>query len=206
MSLTTYSELKQEIINYSQRDDLDTQIDTFIDLAEVEMFQNPIAVLSVRSAELRATASTSGRYLALPDRFLSMRRMRLELSGVSHDLRYRAPEQMQFDSSTGLPSFFTVTSQIEFNRTPDSTYIAEMQYLAEIAPLSASNTTNDVLTNNPAIYLFGALKELYSYTQDIESMQKYESKFINAIRGANKKDKAGRYGPAPAMRIEGSTP
>lgn len=206
MSLTTYAELKQEIIDYSQRDDLDTRIDTFIDLAEKEMFQNSVEVLNVRSAELRATASTSGRYLALPDRFLSMRRLRLELNDVSHDMRYRAPEQMTFDSSTGLPSFFTITSQIEFNRTPDFAYTVEMQYLAEFTPLSSSNTTNSVLTDNPTIYLFGALRELFSFTQDMESMQKYEARFINAIRGANKKDKAGRYGPAPAMRIEGSTP
>lgn len=206
MSLDTFANLKIEIINYSQRNDQDENLDTFIQLAETEMYQNSSEVLNVRSGETRSTASTDGRYLALPPGFIEMRRLRLDLSGQSNDVRFRAPEQMQFDSNVGLPSFFTVTSQIEFNRTPDAVYTVEMQHYAEFVPLSTTNTTNLVLTNNPNIYLFGVLKELFNFTQDTENMQKYEAKFLSAIRGANKLDKRGRYGPAPAMRIEGSTP
>lgn len=206
MSLDTFANLKIEVINYSQRNDQNENLDTFIQLAETEMYQNSSAVLNVRSGETRSTAVTSGRYLELPPGFIEMRRLRLDLSGQSNDVRFRAPEQMQFDSTTGLPSFFTVTSQIEFNRTPDAVYTVEMQFYAEFVPLSTTNTTNLVLTNNPNIYLFGVLKELFNFTQDTENMQKYEAKFLSAIRGANKLDKRGRYGPAPAMRIEGSCP
>ncbi len=101
------------------------------------MFQNPVEVLNVRSGELRATASTSGRYLALPDSFLRMRRLRLELSGASTEIRYMAPEQMNFTEGTGKPAFFTVTSQIEFDRTPDVIYTVEMQYVGEFTALSS---------------------------------------------------------------------
>ena len=108
--------------------------------------------------------------------------------------------------TSGLPRFFTITDQIEFDRVPDALYTVEFQYIALPTPLSTSNQTNTVLTNNPNIYLFGALKEAFAWAGDTENQVKYEAKFANAIKGANKKDRDGRYGPAPAMRIEGSTP
>jgi hypothetical protein len=203
MALDTYDNLKLEIIDWSHRSDIDLKVDTFIDLAEVEMFSNAIKTLEVRSAETRATASTgtTTRYLALPDGFLEMRRLRLDLDTGFCDLRYRTPEQLVSIDGPSIPKFFTVTSQIEFDTVPDEDYTVEMQYLAEFTPLSSSNQTNAVLTLDPNIYLFGALKELFSWAGDTENEVKYEAKFINAIRGANKKFKAGKYGNSPVMKI-----
>jgi len=38
---------------------------------------------------------------------------------------------------------------------------------------------------------------------DTENSAKYLQLFIAAIKGANKKDKQGRYGPAPALSPAG---
>lgn len=206
MSLDTFDNLKQEVIDWSHREDVDLKLDTFIELAETAMVQNSIAPLRVRSGETRTTDVTSGRFLALPTGFIEMRRINLELNGVTGDLRYRAPEQMIVHDTTGQPRFFTITSQIEFDREPDAVYTVEMQYFAEFTPLSTASQTNPVLTNSPNIYLFGALAALFSWSNDAEQEIRYQNLFFEAIRGANKNDKRGRYGPAPAMRIEGSTP
>jgi hypothetical protein len=81
-----------------------------------------------------------------------------------------------------------------------------MQYWAKPTPLSDANTTNTVLTNFPTIYLYGALWSLWQYYSEEEKAEYYYNKMINAVRGANKQDKGGRYGPAPFIRMEGFTP
>ncbi len=202
MSLDTYDNLKLEIIDWS-RPDIALRVDTFIDLAEVEMFSNPTKTLKVRSGETLATgtASTSSRFLALPSGFLEMRRIRIDTDTGFLPLTYRTPEQLTSIDGPARPRFFTVTDQIEFDTVPDEAYTIEFQYLAEFTPLSSSNQTNPVLTNDPNVYLFGALKEVFAWAKDTENQVKYEVKFINAIRGANKKFIAGKYGPSPVMKL-----
>lgn len=208
MSLDTYANLKLEIIDWSKRDDMDLRIDTFIDLAESEMYANAVEPLRIRDGETRATATvpTDSRFVALPTGYNEMRRLRLTDAPNNWDISYRTPEQMVIEVASGRPRYFTVTSQIEFERVPDSAYTLEMQYHADFTPLSASNTSNVVLTNHPTIYLFGALWALHTWTEEPEEAARYYTQFIAAIKGANKKDKKGRYGPAPVMRVEGSTP
>jgi hypothetical protein len=208
MALDTYDNLKLEIIDWSHREDIDLKVDTFIDMAETEMFNNPQEVLKVRGQETLSstTTSTTVRTQALPTGYQSMRSISLTFGDVTTGVVYRAPEQLLRINRTGLPCFFTVTDQIEYDRVPDVGYTSDVQHLALPTPLSSSNQTNTVLTNNPSIYLFGALWALFEYAEQEDVSQKYYLRFINAIRGANKQFRDGRYGPAPAMRVEGPTP
>lgn len=209
MSLDTYANLKTEIIDWSHRDDLDQKIDTFIDLAESEMLANTVEPLQLRSAETLTAFATSitTRFSALPTGYQSARKLRIQIvNGESYELRYRTPSQLNILSDVGLPQFFTVTDQIEFDRVSDQVYAGEIQYYADFTALSASNTTNDVLTNHPTIYWAGAMWALKQYTNETQAAAGWYQMFINAIRGANNKDKLGRYGPAPVMRVEGATP
>jgi hypothetical protein len=203
MSLDTFNNLKLEIIDWSHRNDIDLKVDTFINLAEVEMFSNATKRLKVRSGETLTTsaASTSSRFLALPSGFLEMRRLRIDTDSGFLPLTYRTPEQLVSIDGPARPRFFTVTDQIEFDTVPDEAYTIEFQYLAEFTALSSSNQTNPVLTLDPNIYLFGALKEVFSWANDTENQLKYEAKFISAIRGANKKFIAGKYGQSPVMKL-----
>ena len=209
MALDTYNNLKAEIITWSHRDDMDLLIDTFIDLAESEMLANAIEPLQLRGQEtLTAFATnTTDRFEALPTGYQSSRKLRIQIvNGGSIPLRFRTPEQLNIITDVGLPKFFTITDKIEFDRVSDQIYAGEIQYYQDFTVLSSSNTTNDVLTNHPTIYLYGALWALRLHTEQLQSADNYYSKFINAIRGANKKANMGRYGPAPVMRVEGVTP
>jgi hypothetical protein len=208
MSLDTYANLKQEIIEWSHRGDIDGKVDTFIDIAETEMFSNPEQVLKIRAMEQDTTdaASTSSRLLALPTDYQSFRGLKLVFSDVTYYPVFKTPEQMVRIDTTGRPLFFTITDQIEFDRVPDQAYTVEFQYYAVPTALSTSNTTNSVLTNHPQIYLFGALWACFEYATDDIQANKWYVRFMAAIVGANKKDKEGRYGPNPAMTVEGSTP
>ena len=59
MAIDTFDKLKQQIIDYSHRGDLDLKIPTFIELTEVAMLANPEEILKVRGQEVRSRAAMS---------------------------------------------------------------------------------------------------------------------------------------------------
>ena len=203
MALSTFDDLVKEVIDGSHRGDLGNKITDFITLAENAMYSNEIEVLKIRTMEIVSTAATAGQYVQLPPDFESARSVRLVLGDSGGELRYQAPEQMVKSPVTGQPTFFTIMgNEIQFDRVPDSEYTLEFQYFRKAASLSLATQTNEILTSHPSIYLFGALTALFGYSQDTEQQLKYNTMFISAIKGANKADKKGRYGPAPSMQID----
>jgi len=212
MALSNYSELKQSVITWSKRGDVDQLIDDFILIAEDAMLANPTENLKIREQETRSTATLAvdTRFLALPADYVSMRKVTLIVDdGVNSrwPLLFRTPDQMHVTTgSEGQPMQFSVTSQIEFDRTADQNYTIEIQYLAGLTPLSSTNTTNVILDNGPNVYLFGCLWALFRYSQDIEEESRYLSLFLDAITGINRKMNAGRYGPRPRIIPRGTKP
>ena len=203
MALDSYANLKQAIQNFSHRTDVSGVIDDFIDICESRIDTR----LKLRSNELRATASmpTSDRFLALPDGFLQMRRLTV-IGSRSYEIHYKAPEAMTVETDSKRPEYYTITSQIEFNRVPNAADTVEMSYYRTLAPLTDSNTTNDVLTNFPELYLYGSLSELHRWARDEVAASYYDGLFEQKLLDAQKQESRGRFGPAPAMRSEGSTP
>ena len=202
--LDTYDKLVKEIIDWSHRDDLGVKIPDFIQLAENAMYSNEVEVLAIRGMEMISTSTTTGQYVALPTDFESARSVRLVTGDNGGELRFQAPEQMRKQVATGKPTFFTVIgNEIQFDRVPDSAYTLEIQYYRKEPSLSTLVQTNAILTSHPSIYLYGALAQVYFFSQDEQQALKYTQLFISAIKGANKADKKGRYGPAPTMSIDG---
>lgn len=209
MALDSYANLKAAVVNISGRNDIALAvIDEALSVADSEIYANTNEPLRLRAMETRATASadTASRFLALPTGFLQMRRLKIQNSLGDTDIRYRTPEQLEVCGDSGIPRFFTVTSQIEFDKTPDSAYVVEMQYFKRFTIISSSNTTNEILTNYPQIYLYGILTYVYKFAAEEEKANYYQNLFYGAISGANKQDRKGRYGPSPVQRIEGCTP
>lgn len=205
MALDNYSNLKAAIIRLMGRNDIAGSIDDAIASTEARMFANAAFRIKIRDFETRstATASTTSRFLALPDDYLHMRRLKLSINNDEWKLQQRAPELIEVcdSSQTGLPAYFTVTSQIEFNIKPDQAYTVEMQYYAKPSGLSDSNTTNSVLNRFPDVYLHGIQAFLNKhYTKELDEAQYHEGLFMEAISGANAEDIDGRFGPSPIMR------
>tara|TARA_R110000787_G_scaffold144815_1_gene258660 strand:+ start:724 stop:1350 length:627 start_codon:yes stop_codon:yes gene_type:complete len=204
MALDTYDNLVKSVNSFSHREDLLTLIPDFITLAEATMYANDVELLSVRSMGTVTTALTTGEFLALPADYESFRGIRFLTANNIGKLKYQAPQQMFNSVAPDRPSSFTIIgNQIQFNCVPDAEYTIQFQYLKKATPLTPLNQTNDILTNYPNVYLFGALAALFGYAVDTQQEALYINKFISAIRGANKADKKGRYGPAPAMSLTG---
>ncbi len=206
MALDNYSNLKAAIVRIDGSNNINDLINDAIDLCETEIYDNQVEPLRIRAMEVRSTATLSGRFIALPDNYLDMRGVRLVVSGKNIDVRYATPEAMEVNHESGKPKYFTITSQIELDRVPDSSYTIEVAHYAKPTGISSSNATNDVLTSNPNIYLFGCLWAVNLFNAEEDKSEFYYSKFIGAIRGANKSSKKGRHGPAPTMKFEGMTP
>lgn len=179
-------------------------LDDFIGLAEADIWQR----LRIRDMEARATsvASTSSRFLELPTGYQEMRRLAILTGGIQVNVRSITPDSMKVQPGSGQPKFFAVTGEIEFDRLPDSAYTVEMQYYRALDALSASSTSNAVLSRFPMVYLYGSLMHFGSWAQDEDLFNKYALLFSGAIDSANKNDRRGRHTPGAAMRIQGPTP
>tara|TARA_R110000796_G_scaffold116819_2_gene229466 strand:- start:2392 stop:3018 length:627 start_codon:yes stop_codon:yes gene_type:complete len=203
MALTNFDELVKQVTDWSHREDLGTLMPDFISLTENAMYANETEVLTVRSMETTSTILSTGRLLSLPIGFESARSIRLLTNDGGGELRFQAPEQMLNHPFTGRPQFFTVIGdKIQLDRTPDAEYTVEIQYFKKADPLTSSNQTNEILTKYPSIYLYGALAQVFIYSQDDQQVSKYIQLFIGAIKGANKADQKGRFGPAMSMSLD----
>jgi hypothetical protein len=201
MAISNYNELKTAIGDWGKRNDATAKIDTFIDLAEADIWET----LRIREMQTRDTGNLSGRTLALPSDYLESRKLRLATT-PPRELMFRVPESMSIENTSGVPTDYTITDQIEFNKTPDSTYAYELAYFKSLTALSGSNTTNAVLTRFPMVYLYGSLKHYFDWAQNEALAAKYEAKFERALSKANSSDKKGQYPSGKAMKREGPTP
>lgn len=209
MAFTNFTTLKQAIIDYTHRRDLDLRIQDFITLAEHEMYNNADAPLRIKQDEKTSTltAIITTRFLDLPTDYESMRSTRLDIVNESDFLEFRTPQQLVRFDDTGRPCFFTIIgTKIEFDRVPDEAFSVDIQYFSKTPALTLAAPTNDLLTNHPNIYLFGSVYQAFIFAKDNQSAGAYKALFVEAIQGANKADKKGRYGPAPVMKVQGSTP
>ena len=207
MSLGNYAELKVAAQKWSHRNDTQEIVEDAITLCEAELYGNMAALFKVRELETRATATadTASRYIALPDGYLSMRRLQINAANTT-DIQQRSADALKIRPGSGLPQYFATTSQIEFDIVPDSEYTLEMLYYKRPTALSATNDTNAILTGYPNIYLYGTVWAVLAYSGEEDKATEWYGRFLGAIRGANKQDRRGRFSSGASAAIEGMTP
>ncbi|GAG52782.1 unnamed protein product, partial [marine sediment metagenome] len=155
MSITTYAELQTAVANWLDRSDLTDRIVEFIELAEVDIHDE----LRVREMETRADITVDDEYIDVPTNFLSAKRLHLDTDPL-WKIKFCSPDQINDfkRQGGGKPYYFTVIgSELEFDRTPDTSYTGKFVYYEKPVNLSVSATTNDVFPLYKNIYLYGAL-------------------------------------------------
>lgn len=165
MALTNYDELQTSVINFTHRADLTSILPDFVRLAEDVIFGD----LEVRNQDTVATLSTVAgtATVALPSDFIKMRSLKLSSVEPKNPLQYLTPElfneRFQFDAS-GEPSAYTIIgSNLHLAKTPDAVYTLTAVYEARLVNLSTTQTTNWLLTNFPAVYLYATLVQAGIY-------------------------------------------
>ena len=210
MGLSTYDDLKNAVIRQSRRGDLADLLDDAIILAEVYIRSGGRdgKGLELRKNEHRSTTTMKkdDRFVPLPEHYKTMRSLKLFDGSAPRDLYFVVNEALKIRSYSGKPYFYTINHQLEFDRVPDKNYTLEMTYYKNLVPLSETNQTNDVMTKYPNLYLLGTLAASFRMVRDEATADYYDQLFLDELSSANRAEKLGRYGPAPTMKTEGSTP
>jgi hypothetical protein len=204
MAISTYSELKTAVANWLDRSDLDDRIPEFIVLAEARHRRD----FKIRRMETRVTANTIAdtEFYTLPDNYVAMRNIQLNTS-TKTALEYLTPEQMdrvRAGSTTGKPKAYSIMGNtFQLRPIPDAIYEIEILYYKHFTGLSDSNTTNDMLTHHPDIYLYGALVEAEPYLNNdkrIQTWAGFYDRAKNDLITTNERDR--HSGVAPTTRID----
>lgn len=201
MALDTYTNLKLSVASWLHRDDLTSVLDDFIALGE-EMIWHELRVKEMEDNDT-VTLSTSSRYATLPTGILEIRRIYLNVSPIKHLLPMSTSQIDQYYiNSAGEPKYYSVLgSQLELDRTPDSAYDLYVNYYKKLTALSSTNSTNDILTYYPSIYLNACCLAGAIYIEDDAKISKFQALFDAGVSKANTQTNRGKYGPGMAVRV-----
>jgi tetrahydromethanopterin S-methyltransferase subunit F len=199
---STYQELKDQIINFVNKPDIDQTVDTFIDLTEAEMSRR----LRHWRMERRSTAILSSQYVPLPSDFIEPIRLSIT-SGDTYVLEAESQAQLidrraKAGNTTGLPRYYAIIDgTIEVFPTPSSDYTLEMVYVSKVQALTSSNTTNWVLDYFPDAYLYGSLMHTAPFLEEDQRLTVWSSLFEKAVESINQENANAKFGGA-GLRVK----
>jgi len=207
MALSTYAELKTGIANWLNRTDLTDEIaDDFIKLTEADFN----AKLRIRAMEQIDTITIDSETESVPTGFISVRSFYILLSSNKYPLEYITPHNMfeiRGGSRSGRPRSYTIESDDEtetfrFGPSPDTSYTGYLSYYKAISALSASNTSNWMLANHPAVYLYGSLYHASNFLGGIDQgqAQHWLQMYVTSLERCEQNDKQDSYGGAPVVQ------
>ena len=199
MAIGTYAELQTAVANWLDRDDLTDRIPEFIALAEAKM--NRVLRISLMENVSTAITMVAGtRDYDLPTGFTGMKEFHLTTSPIVA-LSYITPEMMNrmwAGSNKGKPQAFTLfsdagTRKVKIGPAPDSDYTTSMLYLKKIDNLSVANPTETMLTENPDVYLYGALLEAEPFLMNDARVQLWGSMLQQVAKDLQDRDNFDRH-------------
>ena len=195
MAIGTFAQLKTAAANWLDRSDLTDRIPEFIVLAEARFNR----ILRTRDMETVSTAISTvagTREYSLPTGFVQMKEFHLTTDPLT-PLSYITPEMMTrlwAGSSKGKPEVFTIIADnVRLGPNPDAVYTTSMLYYKTFTALSDSATTNDMLTNNPDVYLYGTLLEAEPFIMNDQRVQLWGMAFKQAIDDIQNQDNKDRH-------------
>ena len=215
MAINTYATLQTAVANWLDRSDLTDRIPEFISLSEARMNRTLrlSMMLNVDETTLggAATLVAGTRDYDLPSGYLQMVDFHLRTSPIT-TLSYLTPENMNrmwAGSQGGKPLAYTIFAdnstgtpikKIRLGPSPGSAYDYSIMFYKKIDALSVSNTTEQMLTDNPDIYLYGALLEAEPFLMNDQRVQLWATAFQESVRALQEQDNKDRHSGS-AMRV-----
>jgi len=196
--VNTYSELQAFVADFLARDDLSTQIKTFIRLAEQRMSRELDIALLETTTQLAVTANATTT--ALPTDLRSIREVAKIVDGVRTNLSYLTPAQYDVrirDAGQSATEFYTiVANNIKLAAVPTAVLTLELIYNEGVAQLSDSATSNTLLTRHGDCYLHGTLKQAFDFLQDEQRSVYHDAQFTRCLAEIDRDSDKQRYGNA----------
>ena len=137
MTISSYSDLQTEVIDYTHRSDMASRVPTFIQLCEADMRSR----LDVVDFEADATVTITSGTGSVPSDFSGMRACYWD-GDENRALQYITPDLYNAleDDSGAYPAFYTITgTTIKVKPTGDGSLV--MNYLARFTDLATTPST-----------------------------------------------------------------
>ena len=196
--MNTYAELQSFVADFLARDDLTTQIRTFVRLAEQRMSRELDIALLETTTQLAVTANATTT--ALPTDLRSIREVAKIVDATRTNLSYLTPAQFDLrirDAGQTQTEFYTiVANNIKLAAVPSANLTLELIYNEGVAQLSDSNTTNTLLTRHGDAYLHGTLKQAFDFLQDEQRSVYHDAQFTRCLAEIDRDSDKQRYGNA----------
>lgn len=193
MAISTYAELQTAIASYAHRTGDTTftdRVTEFIAMAEARM--NGLMLLRAYESEEPITLTTSVNYVALPTGYLSPIALWLIVSGERVKLDPALPEELPYSTSNGQPAYWAIdAANIRFDCPASTGYTGKFRMMKH-DNLSGSNTTNELLTQRPDLYLAACMVEAARFTKNDALFGIYEPKFQQAVKELSVSETRGR--------------
>lgn len=184
MAITTYAELVASLdgsTGYLHRTDLTAKIPDFIKLAESEL--NSDLKLLLQETEATLTATVGSRLMAQPTRFGTPSALWCTTYSPRIELVYLDPTALPVTANNGQARYYTVDgADIATDNPADVAYTYTLRYLANFD--LATTLTNNLLSQWPKVYVFGALLQSIAYTRDMSQQGYWQSEYDKAVRKA----------------------
>ncbi len=196
MALSTFSELKSAVANYLNRDDLTSVIPDFITLTENRINRELRARANVSRV---TTTTTSGTDIYdVPADLIELRSVSKVGTSSTTALSYVTPESGTREYGgivNGSPrAYSSLGKSIKIIPTPDAAYTIELIYYNKLNNLSDSVTTNNILSEFPSLYLYGACLEGAIFLNDSGEIQRFDSIFTRTLTEIQESEEKSRYG------------
>lgn len=203
-AITDVTTLRSAAASYLLQVDVDaTDINLFISLAEAEM--NKDLKLALMTKEQTGTLTPQERKFPLPSDFIEIVAFRLDrdpsitLEGVSPERFYN----LATISASGLPrARALIGTDLHLAPAPDAAYDYELWYIAEIPPLTDSEPTNALLSQEPLMYLAATLTQANSFVGDDAEEARWHTVYEKARNAAHARDMRSRYRATGRMRSD----
>ena len=132
-----------------------------------------------------------------------MRNFQLNTNPITA-LQYVTPEiydRLWGGSNSGTPQFYTIIAgELQLGPIPASVMTMEMLFYKKISALTTLNPTETMLTENPDIYLYGALLEAEPFIMNDERVPLWMQGFSQAVADLQEQDNKDRHSGS-ALRV-----
>ena len=191
MAISTFTELKDAIASWMDRDDarLTGNAENLIALCESRL--NSTLPLRTMQVDTTLTGTISSRQLTLPTDMAEP--IALYLTTYTDD-RWLRPflagsgPELAYSGGNAEPSAWTVNGlYIDLDAPCDQAHTFKFRYRQTFA-LSSGSPTNYLLTNYPNVYLFGSMVEAYSLLKSAEKAMLWEQRFQQALDDARARE------------------
>lgn len=160
MALDSYNDLVTEVADWLNRDDVtSSKVDTFIKLVEQDFFRRLRAPLNEKQVSIVVDTVTTT--YTLPADFIEVKELNNTLSDAPPLERISLQDFKSFGAvdsgATAWPVYFArdYDKLVFYPITGENTLSFTYYFLP--AALTSSNTSNEVLSKAPDLYLFGCL-------------------------------------------------